>query len=48
MQAWQKIQIGIASTLICLGVASGVMGLKKQTNYDADLYYHLTILAQKK
>ena len=48
MQAWQKIQIGIASTLICLGVASGVMGQKKQTNYDAELNKQQTILAQKK
>ena len=48
MQAWQKIQIGIASTLICLGVASGVMGQKKQANYDAELNKQQTILAQKK
>lgn len=48
MQAWQKIQIGIASTLICLGVASGVMGQKKQANYDAELNKQQTILTQKK
>ena len=48
MQAWQKIQIGIASTLICLGIASGVMGQKKQANYDAELNKQQTILTQKK
>lgn len=48
MQAWQKIQIGIASTLICFGVASGVMEQKKQANYDAELNKQQTILAQKK
>lgn len=48
MEAWQKIQIGIATSLIVLSLGAGTAFKSKQTKYDAELNKAQATLSQKK
>ena len=37
MEAWQRIQIGVATSLIVLSIGTGTAFKSKQAKYDADL-----------
>lgn len=48
MQTWQKIQIGIASSLIILGIGTGIAFKAKQSTYNSEMLKAQTTLDQKK
>ena len=48
MEAWQRIQIGIATSLIILSLGAGIAFKSEQTKYDAELNKAQTTLSQKK
>ena len=48
MEAWQRIQIGVATSLIVLSIGTGTAFKSKQAKYDADLNKAQVALNQKK
>lgn len=48
MKAWQRIQIGVATSLIVLSIGTGTAFKSKQAKYDADLNKAQVALNQKR